>query len=637
MIVRELLISLGYEIDQKKLDTWQKKASASAKKFADGFDAAFKRVAIGATAATAALATMAIKTAGEFESLRASLKTVTGSASAANVAFEQIRNFAQKTPFSVKEATQAFIKLKSLGLDPSEKALMSYANTASAMGFSLTQFIEAVADASNFEFERLREFGITAKQQGDQVSLTFQGVTTTVRKNSEEITAYLQSIGEQKFGGAAAEQMNTFRGAMSNLRDTFDALLDQIGQAGLLDVIKEIAADLSEMASGANGAAKSFGSALASSIKAAWEQFKRLIPMITRMLEGVPKLIQVGARLAKIFLNLADKIGGPLGVVAVLGALRIAVFAATHPWVALGAAAFAAGAAIAAAMDNASAKAEIGMSLIRAQVRLTDKTVADMQARADKIASNVRKIREEMTGGFDPSLIDESGKRTGDAKKIDRAIDQFIVNEGDQAFKDVYERRRRAQVGAAKKEALFGGVAGKALGAIQDAYNQAEASEFALRARSAKIRELSGKRSVLRSEISSKFLAGFTSFETKDLLAAIGEKTEKPEKPEKTPRARGAGGKKKDARTALQIIEEDFGAGGGGIGAGGHGRPTATLGTTINRINNVYSPTTTVEMDVRQEPGEDSASFAQRVAEIVNDNIKVVVRRGHDHFLGAVT
>jgi hypothetical protein len=34
----------------------------------------------------------------------------------------------------VEQITEAFIKLKALGLDPSQEALMSYGNTASAMG-----------------------------------------------------------------------------------------------------------------------------------------------------------------------------------------------------------------------------------------------------------------------------------------------------------------------------------------------------------------------------------------------------------------------------------------------------------------------------------------------------------------------
>jgi uncharacterized membrane protein YqgA involved in biofilm formation len=48
----------------------------------------------------------------------------------------------------VLQFINAFIKLKALGLQPSKEALTSYGNTATAMGKSLDQMIEAVADAS---------------------------------------------------------------------------------------------------------------------------------------------------------------------------------------------------------------------------------------------------------------------------------------------------------------------------------------------------------------------------------------------------------------------------------------------------------------------------------------------------------
>ena len=84
--------------------------------------------------------------------------------------------------------------MKSLGLVPTESALKSFGNTSAAMGKDLTQMIEAVADATTGEFERLKEFGIKAKQNGDEVSLTFQGVTTTIGNNAQEITRYLLGI-----------------------------------------------------------------------------------------------------------------------------------------------------------------------------------------------------------------------------------------------------------------------------------------------------------------------------------------------------------------------------------------------------------------------------------------------------------
>ena len=166
----------------------------------------------------------------QFDVLNSSLVTVTGSSAAAAREFAWIKQFAATTPFQLAEVTSAFVKMKALGLDASQAALTSYGNTASAMGKSLNQMIEAVADAATGEFERLKEFGIRAKQQGDQVTLTFQGVSKTIGNNAAEITAYLQAIGENEFAGAMAQRAQTLDGAISNLADTWDELFRTISQ-----------------------------------------------------------------------------------------------------------------------------------------------------------------------------------------------------------------------------------------------------------------------------------------------------------------------------------------------------------------------------------------------------------------------
>lgn len=166
----------------------------------------------------------------EFDVMNASLVTMTGSTEKAKVAFSAIQEFAATTPFSLQEVAGAFTKLTSLGLTPSQRALESYGNTASAMGKSLNQFIEAVADASTSEFERLKEFGIKAKQNGDTVALTFQGVTTTVKNSANEITEYLTKIGENEFAGAMEERAKTLDGAISNLADGWDNLFLTVSQ-----------------------------------------------------------------------------------------------------------------------------------------------------------------------------------------------------------------------------------------------------------------------------------------------------------------------------------------------------------------------------------------------------------------------
>jgi predicted nucleic acid-binding Zn-ribbon protein len=183
-------------------------------------------VATGAAAAGAGA--KLLQTARDTSILEAQLVTATGSAAAAADQFGRLEAFARETPFTLAEAVEGFAKLTNLGLAPSERAMRSYANTASAMGKTLQDFIEAVADASTAEFERLKEFGIRARNQGDTIRFTFRGVSTEVRNRSDEIVEYLTRIGEVEFANAAKERAETMDGALSNLSEGWNALFRSI-------------------------------------------------------------------------------------------------------------------------------------------------------------------------------------------------------------------------------------------------------------------------------------------------------------------------------------------------------------------------------------------------------------------------
>lgn len=172
----------------------------------------------------------------ESERLKGSLKTMTGSTEDAAFAFAELEKFASQTPFTLDQSVEGFIKLKALGLDPSERALRSYGNTSAAMGKDMMQMIEAVADASTGEFERLKEFGIKASKEGDRVSLTFQGMTTTIGNSSAEIQEYLLGIGETQFGSAMEDQMAALPGLLSNLSDNVSGLFRKIGDVGGINI-----------------------------------------------------------------------------------------------------------------------------------------------------------------------------------------------------------------------------------------------------------------------------------------------------------------------------------------------------------------------------------------------------------------
>ena len=182
-----------------------------------------------------------------FQSLQASLITFTGSAEAASKQFEVLQKFAATTPFALEEVVGGFNKLIARGINPSIESLTAFGNIASGTGKSLDMFIEAVADAAVGEFERLKEFGIKAKSEGDKVSLTFGGVTKTIGKNSQEMLGYLEQLGQTKFAGSIERQANTIGGAFSNFGDSISTLSVAIGEAGLNDFLVTATREMSRL------------------------------------------------------------------------------------------------------------------------------------------------------------------------------------------------------------------------------------------------------------------------------------------------------------------------------------------------------------------------------------------------------
>lgn len=251
-VIDELVALLGYEIEgEEKLARFNRGLDTLGQK-AEMVSAAMIGLAAKAAAALAAgmglLGGMVLNTSAQFETYLTTLETIEGSAEKAEAALSWVTNFAKTTPFEVDELTQAFVKLRSYGLDPMDGSMTKMGDTAAGMGKSLDQVVEAVADASTFQFERLRELGIVASQAGDQVTFSWtengKSMTKTIKKTSADVTKFLYDVWEKKFGGAMVRQSKTWRGMWSNLGDIWTGFQKKIGDAGFFDVVKNKLADL---------------------------------------------------------------------------------------------------------------------------------------------------------------------------------------------------------------------------------------------------------------------------------------------------------------------------------------------------------------------------------------------------------
>lgn len=178
------------------------------------------------------LGSKVVTTFAEFEKLGALLSNTLGSKTLGALAQSELQQFAKDLPGSLHDATTAFLKLQNSGVNPTIADMRSFADVAANAGKGLDFFAEAVNDATRGEFERLKEFFIDASVKGDKVAFTFKNQTVEVDKNSDAIKKYLVSLGQvDGVMGAAAVQMQTVSGKLSNLSDGFDQLATNIGKS----------------------------------------------------------------------------------------------------------------------------------------------------------------------------------------------------------------------------------------------------------------------------------------------------------------------------------------------------------------------------------------------------------------------
>jgi hypothetical protein len=202
-------------------------------------------VGFGALAAVGGLALKGMTaTASKFERFSTILETVEGSSAKAQKAFEWVSNFATSTPYELDEVTDAFVRLRAYGMDPTQGLLRSLGDTSSAMGKPLMSAVEAIADAVTGENERLKEFGIKAFKKGGEITYEYTDkLGKTVRakvnaSNREAIQSTLMAIWNAKYAGAMNKQSKTLVGIFSNISDMWTRFQSMVMDSGVFEFIK---------------------------------------------------------------------------------------------------------------------------------------------------------------------------------------------------------------------------------------------------------------------------------------------------------------------------------------------------------------------------------------------------------------
>ena len=192
-----------------------------------------------------------ISDAGEYESLIVRLKVATGDASTAMKEFEELKDFASKTPFDLPGVVDASIMFRNAGIEaenviPTIKMLGDVAQGNNEyfnrMALNFMQ-IKSAGKATMQDLNQFAYMGIPIKQvlkdMGREGDTSFEAIQMAFKRMTSE-------------GGQFYNSMNanagTMSGSMSNLRDSIQQVRAELGDQ-LLPVISSVIRAISEMLS----------------------------------------------------------------------------------------------------------------------------------------------------------------------------------------------------------------------------------------------------------------------------------------------------------------------------------------------------------------------------------------------------
>ena len=275
-----------------------------------------------------------VDSAASFERFRTALEKVEGSSGKARASMKWIDDFAVKTPFDLDQVTDAFVKLRSEGMDPTDGLLRTLGDAAAATGKPLTRAVEAMTGAVSGDNRALAEFGIEARAaEGGKIRYEYEvggetKIAEAVAGDGAQIRQVLGGILDAKFGGAMVQESKTFTGMLGNLTDQWARFRNLVMASGLFDFLKgrlgALLDTLDRMA--ADGSlqriAEQVGTRAVEAFRAAEEAIEQLWPWVERIGEALSwaadklggwgnlALTLGGLYMAKPFIGMANSLGG---------------------------------------------------------------------------------------------------------------------------------------------------------------------------------------------------------------------------------------------------------------------------------------------------------------------------------------
>lgn len=339
----------------------------------------------------------------EFQQLEVQLKTVTGSVSDAEIAFDMIKEFTAKTPFQIQQVTQAFVQLAAFGLKPTSEQMRGLGNMAAAFSRDITEITNATVSAANGMIRPLRRFGIMAKVEGDRANVTFRGVTHTIDRTVEAFTELVASFGNQQFGGAMADQMETLNGIISNLKDNTALFSDKVGKAGLNQELSELLKMIRDNVAEGDEFAETLGRTMGTSVDILTVGVEALFKHFELLIMAMQAVISIKVARAMMSITRATyvMITAQKAAIITAGSLRVALAAISWTTVAGGAvmAAAAIGGPLLFKMLSAKDAAKtLGESIAEVQENLKNLDPRKFESAIETIMASIARMEEERPG-----------------------------------------------------------------------------------------------------------------------------------------------------------------------------------------------------------------------------------------------
>ena len=238
------LVDLNTTKYSRKLRNMRRDTKKETKSIGDSFKSigsAWKSVIAGL--ATGALAGAVISELKSTEKAVASFISATGSLTEARAQFEMLQQAARDTLQPFDALKTAALELKKNGIQATSQELKTFSQIAYGTGQSLETVSKAFTATIQGKYKQLNALGITAKDAGDKLVLTYKGVTQEIDKNTKALSDYFSQLGQENEGVLDYLQSGV-TGAFNHLENAWGDFYRAIGESGLGDLINQIVRDL---------------------------------------------------------------------------------------------------------------------------------------------------------------------------------------------------------------------------------------------------------------------------------------------------------------------------------------------------------------------------------------------------------